>query len=68
VKHIDPTAARIARDDEKRRREKEKRLESRMGKDVKAIFRDAAGKGEKGDMKTTYAVHKASTKHPRKVL
>ncbi|KVK56027.1 hypothetical protein L901_00745 [Agrobacterium sp. D14] len=39
-----------------------------MGKDVKAIFRDAAGKGEKGDMKTTYAVHKASAKHPRKVL
>lgn len=68
MKNIDPTAARIARDNEDRRREKEKRLEVRKGQDVKAIFWDAAGKGEKGGMKTTYAAHKASTKNPRKVL
>ena len=68
MKQTDPTAARIARDNEERRREKEKHLEARKGKDVASIFREAAGKGEKGCMKATYSVHKASKKPARKVL
>lgn len=68
MKHIDPTATRVARDNEERLREKEKRLEARKVKDVTALFKEAAGKGEKGGMKATYAVHKASKKPARKVL
>lgn len=68
MKQNDPTAARIARDNEERRREKQKRVEARKGKNVASIFREAAGKGEKGGIKAPYSVHKASKKPARKVL
>lgn len=68
MKHIDPTEARIARDNEERRLEKAKRLDARKAGDVKKLFREAAGRVAKDGMKTTYAIHKASAKHPRKVL
>lgn len=67
VKYVDPTEARIARDNEERRRKREAKPD-RAEAIAKAAFREAAGKGNHGPMKATNAVHKASAKNPRKVL
>ncbi|MCJ8239633.1 hypothetical protein [Peteryoungia algae] len=66
MKYEDPTAKRIARDDELRQAEKVKRRE-KAKYDIGAIFRDASSKGQKGPMKTNAAGHKAAAENPRRV-
>ncbi len=64
--YIDPTKSRIARDNEERRRECEAGKPDLASQFAKAAFREAAGKGRHGAMKTTEAGYKAAAKNPRK--
>lgn len=62
------TKSRIARDDEERRKTAKDRLEGRRKQQmaVKDIFRDAAGKGPSGPVKTTAAGYKAAAMKPHR--
>lgn len=67
-KYVDPTEARIARDNADRKKEREtQKLNSPKGF-AKSAFHDAASKGNRGPMKTTAAGYLAAAKRPRKVL
>jgi hypothetical protein len=68
MKYIDPTKARIARDNEIRKREREMGKSKDIEGGVRCVFREAAGNGKHSPMQTTQAVYKAVAKKPRKVL
>ncbi|WP_087001435.1 hypothetical protein [Rhizobium sullae] len=66
-KYIDPTEARIALDDEERKKKRKSQKPNNAKGLAKSAFREAAGKGKHGPMKTTEAGYRAAARDPRKV-
>ncbi|NEH32642.1 hypothetical protein [Rhizobium ruizarguesonis] len=68
MEYVDPTKARIARDDKDRTKKKKEPQKENVAKGLaKVAFRDAAGKRKKGPVKTTAAGYRAAAANPRRV-
>ncbi|MBY5362620.1 hypothetical protein HFO97_22265 [Rhizobium leguminosarum] len=68
MEYVDPSKARIARDDKDRAKRKKEPQKENVAKGLaKVAFTDAAGKGKKGPVKTTAAGYRAAAANPRRV-